>query len=66
MWDLWWTKRYLGKFSPSTSVSTAKQSTDFSTLIIIIIIIGGWSSGPIVGLSNSGLGYTLPQKKKKI
>jgi hypothetical protein len=36
MWDLWWTKWRLGRFSPSTSVSSSKfHSTDCSTLIII-------------------------------
>jgi hypothetical protein len=39
MWNLWWTKRHWGRFSPSTSVSPAKHPTDCSTLIIIIIII---------------------------
>jgi hypothetical protein len=35
---LWWTKRHCGRFSPSTSVSPANHSTDFS----IIIITRGW------------------------
>jgi hypothetical protein len=40
MWDLWRTKWHCGRFSPSTSVSSANfHSTDCSTLIIIIIII---------------------------
>jgi hypothetical protein len=39
MCDLWWTKLHWGGFSPNTSVSPAKQTTDFSILIIIIIII---------------------------
>jgi hypothetical protein len=34
-WDLWWTKRHWGRFSPSTSVSPANRSTDCFTLIII-------------------------------
>jgi hypothetical protein len=35
MWDLWWTKWHWGRFSPSTSVSTANShSTDYSILII--------------------------------
>jgi hypothetical protein len=33
--NLWWTKRPWCKFSPSTLVSPAKPSTDWSTLIII-------------------------------
>jgi hypothetical protein len=39
-WDVWWTKRRQGRFSPSTSVSPAKtvHSTNFSIIIIIIII----------------------------
>jgi hypothetical protein len=42
-WDLWWTKQQWGRFSPSTSVSSVKHSTDCSTIIIIIIIIiCGW------------------------
>jgi hypothetical protein len=39
MWDLWWTKWYLSRFSPRTSVSpTNSHSTDCCTFIIIIII----------------------------
>jgi hypothetical protein len=35
MWDLWWTKWHRGRFSPSTSVSTASShSTDCFTVII--------------------------------
>jgi hypothetical protein len=35
MLDLWWTKWHWGRFSPSTSVSSANShSTDCSTLII--------------------------------
>jgi hypothetical protein len=32
MWDLWRTKRHWGRFRPSTSVSPASHSTDWSTL----------------------------------
>jgi hypothetical protein len=40
-WDLWWTKWRRGRFAPSTSVSLAKtiHCTNFSIIIIIIIII---------------------------
>jgi hypothetical protein len=41
---LWWTKRHWGRFSPSTSVSPANHSTDFS----IIIITRGWHNRPLV------------------
>jgi hypothetical protein len=34
VWNLWWTKRHWGKFSPGNSVSLVKHSTDCSTLII--------------------------------
>jgi glutamine phosphoribosylpyrophosphate amidotransferase len=35
MWDLWWTKCRWGRFSPSTSVSTANvYSTNCSTITI--------------------------------
>jgi hypothetical protein len=48
MWGLWWTKRHLGRFSPSTSLSPANHlSTNFS----IIIITQGWHSRPIGGCS---------------
>jgi hypothetical protein len=47
MWGLWWTKRHWGRFSPSTSVSPANHSTDFS----IIIITWGWHSRPFSGRS---------------
>jgi hypothetical protein len=40
MWDLWWTTRHWGRFSPSTSFSPANShSTDSSALIISIILI---------------------------
>jgi hypothetical protein len=39
MWDLWWTKRHWGMFSPSISVSPTNHSTDSFTLIIIL---WGW------------------------
>jgi hypothetical protein len=45
MWVLWWTKRHWGRFSPSTSVSPATYSTDFS----IIIITRGWHNRPLSG-----------------
>jgi hypothetical protein len=35
MWGLWWTKRQWDRFSPSTSVSPANHSTNFSIIIII-------------------------------
>jgi hypothetical protein len=44
---LWWTKRHWGRFSPSTSVSPANHSTDFS----IIIITRGWHNRPVSGRS---------------
>jgi hypothetical protein len=47
MWGLRWTKRHWGRFSPSTSVSPANQSTNFS----IIIITQGWHNTPIGGRS---------------
>jgi hypothetical protein len=45
MWGLWWTKRHWGTFSPSTSVSPAIHSTNYS----IIIITRGWHNRPIGG-----------------
>jgi hypothetical protein len=50
MWGLWWTKRHWGRFFPSTSVSPANHSTDFS----IIIITRGWHSRPLVAAVSSG------------
>jgi hypothetical protein len=47
MWGLWWTKRHCGRFSPSTSVSLANHSTNFS----IIITTRGWHNRPISGRS---------------
>jgi hypothetical protein len=44
---LWWTKRHWGRFSPSTSVSPANHSTNFS----IIIITRDWHNRPIIGRS---------------
>jgi hypothetical protein len=47
MWGLWWTKQHWGRFSPSTFVSPANHSTNFS----ITIITRGWHSRPISGRS---------------
>jgi hypothetical protein len=47
MWGLCSTKRHWGMFSPSTSVSPANHSTDFS----IIIIPRGWHNTPLSGRS---------------
>jgi hypothetical protein len=44
---VWWTKRHWGRFSPSTSVSPANHSTNFS----IIIITRGWRNRPLSGRS---------------
>jgi hypothetical protein len=48
MWDLWRTKRYCFRFSPSTLVSPANYHS--SNLSIIIIILGGHNR-PIGGRS---------------
>jgi hypothetical protein len=48
MWDLWWTKRHWGRFSPSTSVFL---DTHHSTNFCIIIITRGWHNRPIGGRS---------------
>jgi hypothetical protein len=47
MWGLWWTKRHWGRISPSTLVSLANHSTNFS----IIIITRGGHNRPISGRS---------------
>jgi hypothetical protein len=62
MWGLWWTKRHWGRFSPSTSVSSANHSTDFS-----IIITRGWHKRPIGGRSAewTQLDSTPPHYTKK-
>jgi hypothetical protein len=44
-WGLWWAKLIWGRFSPSTSVSPANYSTNFS----IVIITQGWHCRPISG-----------------
>jgi hypothetical protein len=66
MWGLWWTKRHWGRFSPSTAVSPANHSTNFS----IIIITRGWHNRPISGRSaewtlDSTPHYTNLKIKKK-
>jgi hypothetical protein len=33
VWDLWWTKRYWCRFSPSTATTPATHRTDCSTFI---------------------------------
>jgi hypothetical protein len=64
MWVLWWTKRHWGRFSPSTSVSSANHSTNFS----IIIITRGWHNRPVGGCSAEWTQLdsppTIPIKKK--
>jgi hypothetical protein len=62
MWDLWWTKWYWGRFSPSTSVSPANP---YSTNCSIIIIIRGWYNRPTVADVPSGLSLTPPREMKK-
>jgi hypothetical protein len=47
MWGFRWTKWHWGRFSPSTLVSSANHSIDFS----IIIITRGWHNRPTGGLS---------------
>jgi hypothetical protein len=43
MWGLWWTKQHWDRFSPSTSVSPANHSTNFSIIIITLAgTIGHW------------------------
>jgi hypothetical protein len=54
MWGLWWTKRHWVRFSPSTSVSPANHSTNFS----IIIITRGWQNRPLVAAVPSGSNCT--------
>jgi hypothetical protein len=41
MWGLWWTKRHWGRISPSTSVSPASYSTNF-TIVIITLVWHNW------------------------
>jgi hypothetical protein len=65
MWGLWWAKRHWGRFSPSTSVSPANHSTNFS-----IIITRGWHDRPISGCSAKWTQLdwtpTIPVKEKKL
>jgi hypothetical protein len=46
MWDLWWTKWHWGRFSTSTSVSSASH---YSTKFFILIITQGRCNRPIGG-----------------
>jgi hypothetical protein len=66
MWGLWWTKRHWGRLSPSTSVSPANHSTNFS----IIIITRGCHNRPIGDRSAEWTQLdptpTIPIKKKLI
>jgi hypothetical protein len=78
MWDLWWDKVALGRFSPSTSVSPAiiVRSTNYST-ITLIYHPGKMHNRPMCGRSTGtykslgdlqrdlrGLSPTPPNKKK--
>jgi hypothetical protein len=64
MWGLWWTKPHWDMFSPSTSVSPANHSTNFT----IIIITRGWHNRPIGGRSAewTQLDFTPPLYQLKI
>jgi hypothetical protein len=59
MWDLWWTKRHWGWFSPSTLVSLVNQSTHFS----IIIITRDWHNRHISGRSAEWLVAGFPPRR---
>jgi hypothetical protein len=61
MWGLWWIKRHWSRFSPSTSVSPANHSTDFS----IIIITRGWHNRLLVAAVSSGPWFNPPLYKLK-
>jgi hypothetical protein len=52
MWDLWWDKVALGRFSPSTSVSPAVvvRPTNYST-ITLIYHLGKMYNRPMCGRS---------------
>jgi hypothetical protein len=52
MWDLWWDKVVLGRFSPSTSVAPAivVRFTNYST-IILIYLPGKMYNRPMYGRS---------------
>jgi hypothetical protein len=64
MWDLWWTKWYWGRFSPSTKVSPANpHSTNCS--ILIIDHRGGYNRTTVADVP-SGLSLTPPRETKKI
>jgi hypothetical protein len=56
MWGFWWTKLHWGRFSPSTSVSPANHSINFS----IIIITRVWKNRPLVAAVPSGPNWTPP------
>jgi hypothetical protein len=56
-------RRHCGRFSPRTSISPTKQSTDCNTLINIHH--PGWYNRPIRGFSERRLGSFPPQKEKK-
>jgi hypothetical protein len=63
MFNLWWTKRHWGRFSPNTSVFPACHPTDSSTLIITIIREAGTVGQMVVDMP-SRLSLTQPQDKK--
>jgi hypothetical protein len=79
MWDLWWDKVALGRFSPSTSASPAivVRSTNYSTITLIYHHPGKMYNRPMCGRSTGtyknlgdlqrdlrGLSPTPPKKKK--
>jgi hypothetical protein len=57
MWDLWQTKWRWSRFYPTTTVSPASHSTDFSTLIIIHHQ-GLITMGPTVADIPNGFSFT--------
>jgi hypothetical protein len=63
-WALWWTKRHWGRFFPSTSVSLANHSTNFSINIITLAKYAYW--WPQCRVDPIGLHPPLHQLKKNM
>jgi hypothetical protein len=63
-WDLWWTKWRRGRFSPSTSVSSAIHFTKFSILIITRGRYNRPVSGRRAGWTQFGLHHSLCKLQK--
>jgi hypothetical protein len=65
MWDLRWITQHRNSFSPSTSVSPIKYSTDCSTLINIYHLVAGLTGQKVDGMPRAVSLTPIQQTKEQ-